>query len=201
MNAIKLKVSPGNTKMGLIPSVSLPPIMTCRPDAPCKKDCYACKLCRIYKTVKAAYQSNLDLLNESWDGYFSQLDAAIKTTRYFRLHVSGDFPNAAYFKACVIVAKNNPGTTILAFTKQYEIVNNYINKCGALPENFKVILSSWGAWKCDNPYNLPTSEVIFKGDAVPDNWKICGGNCAECACRGVGCWELRGGETIAFYKH
>jgi hypothetical protein len=117
------------------------------------------------------------------------------------LHVSGDFPDADYFKRCVEIAKNNPSSIMLAFTKQYEIVNDFIRDGGVIPENFKVIYSNWGDWKPENPYNMPESNVIFKGDAIPDAWKICGGNCAECACRGVGCWELNKGETIAFYKH
>ena len=31
-----IHVSDGNTKMGAIPSFSLPPVITCRADAPCK---------------------------------------------------------------------------------------------------------------------------------------------------------------------
>lgn len=56
-------------------------------------------------------------------------------------------------------------------------------------------------WTVPNPHNLPTSAVIFKGTEPRDGWKVCGGNCAECACRGCGCWELKKGETIAFYQH
>ena len=38
-----IKISPGNSKMGAIPSVSLPAIKTCR-DCKCKEKCYAAKL-------------------------------------------------------------------------------------------------------------------------------------------------------------
>lgn len=51
------------------------------------------------------------------------------------------------------------------------------------------------------PHGVPTAAVIFKGEEPRDGWKVCGGNCTECACRGVGCWELKPGETIAFYEH
>ena len=37
-----IKISPGNSKMGAIPSVSLPAIKTCR-DCKCKEKCYAAK--------------------------------------------------------------------------------------------------------------------------------------------------------------
>lgn len=198
---LKLSISPGNRKMGAIPSVSLPPIITCPTGCPCATKCYAAKLCRIYKNVRSAYQNNLDLLNEDWSGYWSQVRNAAQLQRFFRFHVSGDIPNAGYFKEMVITAKQCSGTHFLVFTKRYEIVNNYISVFGDLPANLHVIFSEWGEQKPVNPHNLPTAAVIFKGCEPSDNWKICGGNCTECACRGVGCWELKKGETIAFYEH
>ena len=184
--------------MGEIPSVSLPACITCNPEAPCFNGCYAVKIARIYKTADAAYHRNLDILNNDWNSYWDQVRSM---TRFFRFHVSGDIPNAAYFKEMVITARKYPNTNILAFTKQYEIVNHYIDVFGALPNNLKVIFSNWDTWKCDNPHKLPVCEVIFKHTKVSDQWKICGGNCTECACAGVGCWELQKNETIAIYKH
>lgn len=197
----KLHVSNGNSKMGAIPSVSLPPVITCRPGAPCVKDCYACKLCRLYKNVKASYNENLALYRADPDSYFNQLNAALKTSAFFRLHVSGDFPDGEYFSRIVETVRKNKHCTVLAFTKQFEIVNDYIKNGGRIPKNFKIIYSTWDGWTPVNPYKMPESAVIFKHTTIPDTWKICGGNCTECACRGVGCWELKRGETIAFYKH
>lgn len=200
---MKVSISNGNKKMGAIPSVSLPPIITCPAGAPCAKKCYAAKLCRIYPTVKNAYQNNLDILNDDWREYWRQVRDAVSVTKYFRFHVAGDIPNAAYFKEMVITARMYPDTQILVFTKQYDIVNHYIDVFGYLiPDNLHIILSEWGdGWAVPNPHGLPTSAVIFKGELPRDDWKICGGNCTECACRGVGCWELKNGETIAFYEH
>ena len=201
MTSKKVSISAGNSKMGAIPSVSLPPIITCPKGAPCAAKCYAAKLCRIYKNVRNAYDNNLNILNDDWEAYWAQVRGAAHMSGYFRFHVSGDIPNAGYFKEMVITAKQCPKTEFLAFTKQYNIVNNYISIAGDLPENLHIILSEWGTQKPDNPHNLPTAAVIFKGETPADNWKICGGNCQECACRGVGCWELKKGETIAFYEH
>ena len=202
---MKVSISKGNNKMGAIPSVSLPPVITCPKGAPCAAKCYAAKLCRIYPSVKAAYQNNLDILNENWNEYWQQVRAAVGMARFFRFHVSGDIPNAAYFKEMVITAIQNPHTQILAFTKQYDIVNHYIDVFGALPENLRIIFSRWdSAWNVHihNPHNLPMSAVIFKGVSNQIEFeKICGGNCTQCACQGVGCWELKNGETIAFYEH
>ena len=201
---LKVSISYGNSKMGAIPSVSLPPVTTCPTGAPCAAKCYAAKLCRIYPTVKKAYQNNLDILNADWMEYWRQVRDVVKVSKYFRFHVSGDIPNAPYFAEMVTTAKQNPHTKILAFTKQYNIVNHYIDMFGALPENLKVIFSRWSPeWDLTihNPHNLPMSAVIFKNTNNIEYDKICGGNCTECACRGVGCWELKLGETIAFYEH
>jgi hypothetical protein len=122
-------------------------------------------------------------------------------TRFFRFHVSGDIPDALYFYDMVLTAKMHEKTEILAFTKQYEIVNDYISTHGALPQNLHIIFSAWPGLPMDNPHGLPEAHVIFRGETPCDDWKICGGNCAECACRGVVCWELKRGEKIAFNQH
>lgn len=197
----KISISAGNRKMGAIPSVSLPACTTCNPSAPCFKKCYAAKISRLYTNTRNAYARNLDALNADPAGYWLQVKAAAMTSRFFRFHVSGDIPNAAYFSEMVQTARELPNTRFLAFTKQFNIVNNFLNGGGEIPENLKIIFSNWGAWKCENPHGLPVCEVIFKGETPPDNWKICGGNCTECACRGVGCWELKRGEVIGIYEH
>jgi hypothetical protein len=196
-----VSISKGNSKMGAIPSISLPACVTCNPEAPCFKKCYAMRLEKRYPTVNKAYARNLDILNESICEYFEQIQVAAAPARFFRFHVSGDIPNPAYFKMMCITARKLPNTIFLAFTKQYNIVNAYINAGFTIPENLKIIFSNWGNWKCKNPHNLPTCEIIFKGEKPADNWKICGGNCTECACAGIGCWELKKGETIAIYEH
>ena len=95
---MKVSISKGNSKMGAIPSVSLPPIITCPANAPCAKKCYAAKLARIYPSVRKSYENNLDILNSDWDEYWRQVRGAVSMARYFRFHVAGDIPNAAYFK-------------------------------------------------------------------------------------------------------
>ena len=196
-----VSISKGNSKMGAIPSVSLPACITCNPDAPCFKLCYAAKISRLYKTVKNAYDRNLDILNADPARYWLDVKQGAKMARYFRFHVSGDIPNAAYFAEMVKLAHELPNTNFLAFTKQYHIVNEFITNGGAIPSNHKIIFSNWGAWKCENPHALPECEIILKGSEPAPDWKICGGNCTECACAGIGCWELKQGETIAIYQH
>lgn len=198
----KVSISKGNTKMGAIPSVSLPAVVTCNPSAPCFHKCYALRCSRRRPTVKNAYENNLDILERDPGAFWLQVRAAATVTKFFRYHVSGDIPNADYLKNMVETARILPSTQFLAFSKQYHIVNTYLDNGGTIPENLKIIFSNWGAWKCENPYGLPVCEIIFKGaETVPDDWKICGGNCTECACRGVGCWQIKNGETIAIHEH
>ena len=200
-NNLKVSISKGNSKMGAIPSVSLPACVTCNPGAPCFKLCYAAKITRLYKTVKTAYENNLTILNTDPALYWEQVKQGAQMARYFRYHVSGDIPNADYLVQMIKLAKSLPNTHFLAFTKQYYIVNQFLNDGGTIPKNLKIIFSNWGAWKCENPYNLPVCEIILKGSEPAPDWKICGGNCTACACAGIGCWELKQGETIAIYQH
>ena len=197
----QISISKGNTNMGAIPSVSLPPCTTCNPNAPCFKKCYAVKLQRRYTSVKTAYEHNLQVLQSDPIAYWAQIKASAVTTRFFRYHVSGDIPNLEYFENMIEIALELPHTNFLAFTKQYNVVNAYLRMGGTIPPNLKIIFSNWGEWKCVNPYKLPECEIILKGSEPLENWKICGGNCTECACRGIGCWELKQGETIAIYEH
>ena len=196
-----VSISKGNSKMGAIPSVSLPACVTCNPSAPCFKKCYARRIAALRATVRTAYERNLDILQNDPAAYWLQVKAAASMTRFFRWHVSGDIPNIDYFAQMVYIAETLPNTNFLAFTKQYPLVNTFIAYGGKIPENLKIIFSNWGAWKCENPHNLPECEIILKGSDPAPDWKICGGNCTECACAGIGCWELKQGETIAIYQH
>ena len=196
-----VSISKGNTKMGAIPSVSLPACVTCNPSAPCFKKCYARRLAARRATVRDAYQRNLDILSTDPASYWLQVKAAAITTRFFRYHVSGDIPNIDYLYNMVKIAEELPNTNFLAFTKQYTIVNEFLNAGYKIPQNLKILFSNWGAWKCENPHNVPVCEIVLKGSEPAQDWKICGGNCTLCACRGMGCWELKNGETIAIYEH
>ena len=80
-----VKISPGNAKMGAVPSVSLPAYYTCRHDCECCKKCYARKLERIRKSVREAYQSNYQLLEENPEVYWREVEASVMMTRFFRV--------------------------------------------------------------------------------------------------------------------
>ena len=200
---IILSVSKGNAKMGGIPSISLPAVVTCRKGAPCARKCYAAKLERIRPNVKAAYQRNLDLWAHDPAAFEAQAIAAAMPHRYFRWHVSGDIVGPSYLAMMVRVANACPGTRFLCFTKRFELVNMYIKERGPLPENLQILFSAWAGLDVPNPYNLPMTHVIYRDGSTtaPASHYVCGGNCTECLCQGVGCWQLKPGEHLAFYEH
>jgi len=198
-----VSISNSNSKMGAVASVSLLPFLTCpaRCADSCGSICYAAKLANLRPAVLKAYAKNTALAMLRPDLFWAQVNAAVMAVRYFRFHVSGDILNAAYLEKIIETARNNPHTEILMFTKRFEMVNAWIDENGDLPENLHVLFSGWENMAPINPHSLPETNVFGSEDEIRDNWKICGGNCFECACRGVGCWQAVKGDTIAFKKH
>lgn len=205
MNYFSISVSNGNAKMGKIPSVSLPPIVTCSAAAckTCGKKCYAKKICRYSKEAKAAYDRNLDILKKSPDLFWDDVDRALRGSRFFRFNVSGDIYNAKYFEKLCEVVKNNKYCEVLIFTKKYNIVNDYLKSGKKIPKNLHVLFSGWIGIKMENPYKLPEAHVIFKNGetSARDGAKYCSGNCYECAMSCGGCWSMKKGDQVLFREH
>jgi len=198
-----LFVSPGNKKMGGVPSVSLPAITTCRPDAPCFKACYAAAMERRYKETAGTDLNNYLLYKARPDQFFQQLKAHFMLSSYFRMHVSGDIPDAAYFEKLVDAARGVPSCHVLIFTKKYSIVNDYIQNGGTIPGNLVIIFSDWlnGFIKPgDNPHNFPVCKIKKETDD-PHGLPVCGGNCAACICAGIGCWNVKTGDQFYINLH
>lgn len=202
--ACRIHISNGNVKMGDVPSISTLPFLTCPGccKTTCGKNCYAAKIANLRPSVLKSYASNTALMMLNPASFWEQINGALKAFRFFRFHVSGDIINYEYFAHMVQIARNNPHCEILAFTKRFDAVNGWISENGELPENLHILFSGWNNLIPDNPYKLPETNVIMPDmDEIPDGWKMCGGNCFSCACRGVGCWQAKNGETIAFKLH
>lgn len=199
---MELRVSPGNQKMGSIPSISLPAVITCR-DCDCKNKCYARKLERIRPSVRNSYQSNLDLLRKHPDVFWREFESVIMASRFFRLHVSGDIPDADYLRNVIKIVANNPHCEVLCFTKRYELVNRFLESGWLIPKNLHIIYSGWPGLEMNNPYSLPEAHVIFKDGTTEANETavLCNGNCMECAITESGCWNLKYGQQVVFHEH
>lgn len=108
-----MHISLSNSKLGdKIPSFNLPAIVTCRPDAPCKKQCYACKGHWLYPNVKASLKANLDEFINDPEKLEKDITEWINNGdivyRFFRWFSSGDMVNKAFFDMMVRMAKIAP---------------------------------------------------------------------------------------------
>ena len=199
---LHVTISNGNSKMGRIPSVSTLPFITCPPccKCTCGEKCYAAKLAILRPCVLASYAKNTAIAIKQPERYFMEIESVMSISKYFRFHVSGDIMNRAYFSRMIQACIHNPNCQVLVFTKQYEIVNKWIEDQGKLPDNMHLLFSGWEGLKPENPYNLPETNVFGK-EGPTETWLVCGGNCENCACRGLGCWQAKNGDTIAFKLH
>lgn len=188
-----------------IPSVSLTAGRSCRPDAPCAIDCYAKHGRFLFNNVKTPLDNNIRLWEEDPVLFENDVLAAASQCEYFRWHSSGDILSDEYFMMMVRIAMALPNTKFLAFTKQYEIVNAYLDKGFEIPENLSVVLSAWGNWIPENPHNLPMSFVHLKNndgeDKIPYSARPCSGFCGECIHSANSCWDLHRGESVVFKQH
>lgn len=195
----------GNAKLGSqICGLSMPPVTTCRKDAPCRKGCYATKGHQMFPSVLGTYLKNLRIYNENPTDFFTQIEFFLERSgyRYMRWFDSGDMPDADFFVGMIKIAKHFPKVKFMAFTKKYEIVNNYIANGGVIPTNLTIIFSAWNkSWKFDNPYNFPVAYVDFKNSNLnpefPADVKECDGHCSTC----YKCWHLQEGESVVFHQH
>ena len=207
-----MKISLTISKLGgQIPSVNLPPVITCRKNAPCTALCYARKGNFCYKNVKKSHLDNLEHYRKNPKNYFDSIItflSGLTTYKLFRWHSSGDIVDEEYFEGMIRVAEACPETKFLAFTKKYEIVNNWMAKAlligRKLPANLKIVFSMWDNEfnkTVDNYYDFPTTWVYFKdpeknGD-IPQDAFPCIGKCYEC----FACWNLGKGHSTVFKQH
>lgn len=200
---IRVRISRENSKMGPVASVSMLPYLTCpaRCRETCGPKCYAAKLAVLRANVRDSWAHNTALAMINPEAYWQGVREAVRGVRFFRFHVAGDILSAAYLAEMIATARDNPHTEILAFTKRFELVNRWINSNGPLPANLHLLFSGWTNLDPINPHSLPETNVIPRGEDPADSWKICGGNCFSCACRGVGCWQAQQGDVIAFRMH
>ena len=198
-------IATGNTKLGSqICGLSMPPVTTCRKNAPCQKGCYACKGHQQFSSVLGTYLKNLRIYNENPTVFFEQIENYLKYSgyRYMRWFDSGDIPDANFFVGMVKLAKHLPNIKFMAFTKKYELVNHFVKQGGVIPTNLTIVFSAWDKnWKVTNPYNFPVAYVDFTNSQLnpefPANVKDCDGHCSIC----FKCWHLQEGESVVFHQH
>ena len=182
--------------------MNMPKGLSCRPNAPCAKGCYCNKGNMVMPTVVKGQKTRYELYLKNPVGFFAKLSGELDMIpfKYFRWHSSGDIVDEQYLDLMCKLARKHKSTHFLCFTKKYELVNEYLNH-HKKPSNLVLCLSNWGAWKVENPHNLPTSHVDFKKgtENIPEFAYECPGHCYECP--GTHCFHMRQGDSVVFHKH
>ena len=199
-------VSSGISKLGpSIPSINLPPGLTCDPTAGCFEKCYARKGRFAFSHNKELLRNNLDVWLDNPGLYEQSVLAAASLSRYFRFHSSGDIPDPEYLEMMDRVACRCPNTSILCFTKKFELIDNRIDERGPFHDNLHIVLSAWGDdFVPENRHNLPVAYIRFKhlpNNKIPQDAYPCYGYCGECIQTGHSCWDLKPGESVCFNEH
>lgn len=197
-------ISAGNRKTGFaVPSVSLIPVADCGNCSACSRLCYDLRNDCIYNGVTSTRAKNSAIAHNAIDRYFFEIKLACKAFRFFRWHIGGDILNAAYLAGMIDVALACPHCTFLAFTKRFDLVNEYVANGSDIPSNLQLIFSAWPGMALDNPYNFPVSSPLFVdgSHAAGNNPISCPGDCSNCAMMGGGCWTLKRGQGVVFAAH
>lgn len=195
-----------NRKLGKA-CISVPfPVCVCDPNAPCYEKCYAKHGCQGFANVQGAYYRNLRLYNNDADDFFEQLYYKIKFSGLpmVRFFDSGDYPDVEFLNRSVALAKKFPNVKFMAFTKKYNMINEYLNKGGEIPDNYNIIFSAWDKlWEVPNLHNLPIAYVRFKDTRMtpemPSNTFQCPGRDSTCSACGV-CWNKKV-KSVCFNEH
>lgn len=205
-NTNEISMSNNNSKTGKACLNIAFPLVTCRPDAPCKHECYAGKGCQQIAVVQGAYYRNLRLYYDDPDNFFEQIYCKIKFSGLpkVRWFDSGDIADAEFFDRMVELCKKTPDVKHMAFTKKYEIVNEYIDKNGKLPDNLNVMFSAWHKlWYIPNPHNLGIAYIDFNDKTLnpefPKNAFICPGRESTCSACGA-CFNKKL-KAVVFHQH
>lgn len=197
-----MHVSHTNSKLGGdIPSINLPPIITCRCDAPCTKGgCYALRGNWRFECVQKSLNNNLQAYFSNSKLFFDSIIVNTNLCRFVRWHSAGDIVDNNYFVGMCHVARVNKQTEYLCFTKKFEIINDFISSGKRIPKNLHIVFSAWEKFVPENPYNLPVTYVWakdFDNSTIPKNAIPCSGKCDKC----LACWQLKKGQSVFFKKH
>ncbi len=90
------------------------------------------------------------------------------------------------------IAKDNPYTMFLAFTKRHNL------EFSMVPGNLQIVASLWTGWG-KRPGKMPVAWIQDgKEDRIPENVHKCPGSCESCKA----CWHLsRIGKDVVFDAH
>lgn len=145
-------LAPSNSKLGNIPSWSLPAGLSCPgKTALCRKLCYASKLERIYSSAAKRWLENLAYWRSNRAEWRDKMTAECRESRVIRIHVSGDFHSVAYINDWIKIIQSCPNTVFFAYTRVWS-VKRLQKAIHTLKEQPNIVLfASWDETSADIP--------------------------------------------------
>lgn len=176
-----INISEWNSKLGAVPSFSVPCGITCPKTAPCLSACYACMMEKIYRNYFDVNMNNLEMLvqfpkrvEDVIAGYI-----LLSNTPMFRFNVDGDLEVDSmrpelYINIILNVAKRCPDCDIWFYSKS-EVLDLIPS---VYPKNLFPIESLWRGWKANIVHRFPMTDVL-KEDEDRKGKLICPHSLAE----------------------
>jgi|WetSurMetagenome_2_1015567.scaffolds.fasta_scaffold305584_3 hypothetical protein len=172
-----MAISLGNTKLGLIPNLPLPPITSCHNCSQCSKSCYAIKSYRQYPDTKRSWDYNLRLWKYNPLQFERKIIKFLSKKHYanFRWHTSGEIQGQRYLDMMVRVANLFKQTNFLCFTKWYDL------DFSKVPENLNIIFSVWPGMELPTERHSHIKWTWMEHDPrTPEGIQKCSGHCDGC---------------------
>ena len=182
------QVSKWNTKMGVLPSFSLPVLETCPGKTEfCSRLCYGLSGRFARQRMREIYQNNLQASKQA--AFVDRMVSEILKTeaRVFRLHVVGDFYNAKYVEKWIEIVNRLPGIKFFGSTRSWRVLRlrDAVERFRDLPNVYlraSIDFShldrppcSWGVWTIEG-----------EGDPCPHDYGLVE-NCITC----MKCWQTK----------
>lgn len=100
------------------------------------------------------------------------------------------------------IARKHKDTKFLAFTKMFDVCNEYLDEGNTIPENMHILFSGWLGLKMDNRHGFPEAHPIFESEtSAPEGTLLCTGNCTEFLKEDRLCWSIGKDQAVGFLAH
>ena len=182
-------ISKGNTKLGALPSFSLPVIATCPGKTDfCDRYCYGLKGQFTMEAIKRKNDSRLDAtLREDFVDTIVNEIQRLKAPA-FRLHVIGDFYLVEYVEKWSDIAGKLPGVVFFGSTRSWrcEFLSKVLKKFRDLPNVY--VKASVDLTDTLDPFSCGWRVWSVEGEGIPCPHDFgLAKNCAACK----RCWTVK----------
>ena len=198
---MSVSIQKGNSKLGHVLNISLPPGKTCS-SLPCfTEGCYARKFYDLRANVRQCWDGNYEAWVADPSQYFADIATRIKKDKpkLFRFHCGGDIPSSGYLRRMCELADLFNRVKFLAFTKRYEWVYAMRNHT---PKNLRFVLSMWPGVEVEQAIidHFPCTwmrDPKNPDPRIPRTALNCPGGCDSCGL----CWHMEAGQSVVFDRH